>query len=515
MENNREPSFQKFLESIQKQNGVVDKPTPSEGVLERIAASIERIEKNLIGVQQNVVVNALEKEKNEEGELSRRLSVPVGEQLSGQGKPLDLMSGISDKFKNIFNLVTGSVVKKDQNTNPGVVGKNPEADNVQDSQEIMADASKQDVELTKETNKLLKEQLSELKQIREALAPKVPSELPGGKTVGAFAGMAGEDVEGGSGGIGIPPIVPIGGGKGKPVPGGGKDGKKPGKGTSKGPGKTPSKVPGIAASFLKKAGILGAIFTLFDAGISAIDAKEVLDLEGDQEPSIGDRVAAAVGAVTESATFGLADKKEIAKILAETPEGKKLAEKNRKELEGVSVGDVGEFAGVSTDNIVTPVETTPEERDRIREKNSKAISGVGVGDVGEFAGFNLDLHAPAPVESVTPVAPVNSNAMSIKILKDPSRTENEGRVFQVNRNSMSTIISPDRRSATGPIVSQTSIENADMAREAARQAPAVQPIISNNVSNNNTTSYVPIKPSPRPERSGSALDRYNDRVTAY
>ena len=67
----------------------------------------------------------------------------------------------------------------------------------------------------------------------------------------------------------------------------------------------------------------------------------------------------------------------------------------------------------------------------------------------------------------------------------------------------------------GSEVSRQSTENSDLTREANMRQSAVQPIISSNVSNNNTQSFVPIKPSPRSERTGSALDRYNDRVSAY
>jgi hypothetical protein len=40
-------------------------------------------------------------------------------------------------------------------------------------------------------------------------------------------------------------------------------------------------------------------------------------------------------------------------------------------------------------------------------------------------------------------------------------------------------------------------------------------VVSNNVSTNNTTTYVPIKAAPRSESQGSALDRYQNRVTVY
>lgn len=72
-----------------------------------------------------------------------------------------------------------------------------------------------------------------------------------------------------------------------------------------------------------------------------------------------------------------------------------------------------------------------------------------------------------------------------------------------------------QQGTAGAEVSRQSTDNTDLTREANMRQPVAQPIISSNVSNNNTQSFVPIKPSPRAERSGSALDRYNDRVNVY
>jgi hypothetical protein len=69
---------------------------------------------------------------------------------------------------------------------------------------------------------------------------------------------------------------------------------------------------------------------------------------------------------------------------------------------------------------------------------------------------------------------------------------------------------------TGSDVIKASTENADMTRDltTSKNAPA-QSIVSSSVNNNNSTSYVPIKPGPRPEYAGSALDRYQGRVSVY
>ena len=66
----------------------------------------------------------------------------------------------------------------------------------------------------------------------------------------------------------------------------------------------------------------------------------------------------------------------------------------------------------------------------------------------------------------------------------------------------------------GNMVAQTSTENADMGREAGRGG-ANNTVVSNNVSSNNTTKIVPMKASPRPEYTGSSLDRYTSRIAVY
>jgi hypothetical protein len=68
--------------------------------------------------------------------------------------------------------------------------------------------------------------------------------------------------------------------------------------------------------------------------------------------------------------------------------------------------------------------------------------------------------------------------------------------------------------ATGKDVAKTSTENADMGREAGKGG-ANNTVVSNNVSSNNTTKIVPMKANPRPEYTGSSLDRYTNRITVY
>jgi hypothetical protein len=72
----------------------------------------------------------------------------------------------------------------------------------------------------------------------------------------------------------------------------------------------------------------------------------------------------------------------------------------------------------------------------------------------------------------------------------------------------------DSTNAAGATVAQTSTENADMSREAGKGGNN-NTVVSNNVSNNETTKFMPSKPSPRPEFTGSALDRYLNKTAVY
>ena len=82
--------------------------------------------------------------------------------------------------------------------------------------------------------------------------------------------------------------------------------------------------------------------------------------------------------------------------------------------------------------------------------------------------------------------------------------------------SKSAPVSPSAAPTPGATVAQTSTENADMTREASsKPAGGGGTIVSNNVSSNNTTKIVPMKASPRPEYTGSSLDRYTNRITVY
>jgi hypothetical protein len=75
---------------------------------------------------------------------------------------------------------------------------------------------------------------------------------------------------------------------------------------------------------------------------------------------------------------------------------------------------------------------------------------------------------------------------------------------------------PSSRTSRGTDLMQASIENKDLNREASTQSASVQPIVSNNVSNNNKTVYNAPKPSPRnSEYDGSPLRDYQRRAMVF
>lgn len=115
-----------------------------------------------------------------------------------------------------------------------------------------------------------------------------------------------------------------------------------------------------------------------------------------------------------------------------------------------------------------------------------------------------------------------------KIIDSTSGEEHEVEVSEQDRknveaarsirslNERSRNLVAARQPSMGAAVAKESTENADLTRSVTgTSAPVLPPIISSSVNNVNSTSFVPIKPSVRPDHSGSALDRYNARVSHY
>jgi hypothetical protein len=158
---------------------------------------------------------------------------------------------------------------------------------------------------------------------------------------------------------------------------------------------------------------------------------------------------------------------------------------------------------------------------------AKAGEFVG-GKVGKLGGQVVNYFSgdkKPPVDSAAPIASATNNNI-IDTSTDPKEIEKALiSTYPAKMQKDINIVNDVREEAsiqakvnsakTGSDVSKTSTENNDMEREASKGTGGNNTVVSNNVSSNNTTKYVPMKASPRPESQGSALDRYQNRITVY
>ena len=299
----------------------------------------------------------------------------------------------AEKVQELIKLKSGAEPKVEQKLKTAV---NPEADNIQSSDELTAEASQKDLELTKESNKILSDQLAELKLIKNALSPEVPEEMK----KSAIKPIPGQEEKEKVEPSGLPSIDIDLLGKGKGPTGKGRLGRSLG-----------GKLLG-AARFAGPLAAAAAVGTAAYGGVQGYQrAGENFDLAEGQEATTGQKISSALGGAASSLSFGLIDEKSAA--------------------QGI-------------------------------QKAGSAVKS--------FFGFG-DKKTP-PVQGSAPTTP------------------------------------------QGATVAATSTANADMSRNLTAGGPSLPPIISNSSSVNNTTSYVPMKATPRPE-GGSSLDRYLTKVTAF
>ena len=131
----------------------------------------------------------------------------------------------------------------------------------------------------------------------------------------------------------------------------------------------------------------------------------------------------------------------------------------------------------------------------------------------------------APVTSVTPIGSGAPDTRLLEGSKSPTATSMGsggldlrllgGRPVTSNTYNEAPNVSPTSNpGGNAPDLRQLSNDNKDMEREVSNKGSSVQPIISNTISNNNTQTFVPLKPSPRSDQ-GSSAERYMNRVAVY
>lgn len=308
------------------------------------------------------------------------------------------------------------------------VSTNPESDNIVTSQEAIAETTKSDLLISSQLLDVTKDQLIELKSIREALAPKTPEELTSQKSTPSSTSEVTPS------GINLPGMPGFNFPRRTPTP------NTP---TNKIPrGKVPiSKIPGGAGKLGMGLRIGGGLLAGAGLALGAYEASEFLG-----ETGYGNKMAEGAG---------------------------QSAEKAFRENVAPTIDPVK--AGVTKEQAIAALENgSPRDIEKLGGKDAlMRIAGL----------------APVVGVSTEQAAAARSNYASV----DPRRVDTAGKT-----------------------VASTSTENVDMGREHLRGGGGSgNTVISNNVNNSSTTKYVPIKASPRPEHTGSALDRYQDRITAY
>ena len=332
-----DPNFKAFLNKLKEQNsdgGLIQKDTSQnvnntkdlgevrdslkQGLLgvnenlvkvqDRIDTANKSLSKIAAAIQGNALDRAVEvKNKKEDKEEDKEEVDNFDPSIRARIKSF-ITDGASDRLASLqAQKPATEVVKKereDKVSSPREV--NPEADNINTSAEIQADAAKKDLELSKEMLDTTKEELTLLKEIKDALAPKTPAELGDSNTqgLGAAAGAAIAPETSSSPGVNIDLPVP-----GLPDKKGGKPGK-PGKETGKAVAK------GVGKSLLKKIPVIGAVAGLAYGASRAMSGDfagagmEVASGLAGTIPGVGTAASVGIDAALAAKDAGMFDKEQ-------------------------------------------------------------------------------------------------------------------------------------------------------------------------------------------------------------
>jgi hypothetical protein len=430
-----------------------------------------------------------------------------------------MTDGLSEKpGTGIFQTPSKEVEKKDREAKVSSPRQeNPEADNINTTGEIQADVAKSDLEISKQMLETTKAQLVELKAIREALAPSTPRELIEQKSAPSSTNEKEQNTADSS--TTIPDIdLP---GRRRPAR------RAPRTGIPK-----PSKL-GLGLKIGGALAIGAGAYTAYTGVEEAEDSKQAKMEEvqakvdsGEIKPEeaaaarkeIGNTAtiekSGAVGEGTGIAAGGIAGSLAGAKLGATVG----LAFGGVGAVPGALVGGLaggalGAFAGSSAGKYVG-------------EK-----VGSGINTVKNFFGGEKkkpEIVSPSTAtitnttsESKTKIAGEDvGEKLSDKQMTAIEMSKSMGNSYSpeieamYTNQSMKDNVTPAKAAPVGVDVSKTSAENADMGRETGKGG-ANNTVVSNNVSSNNTTKIVPMKANPRPEYTGSSLDRYTNRITVY
>lgn len=166
-----------------------------------------------------------------------------------------------------------------------------------------------------------------------------------------------------------------------------------------------------------------------------------------------------------------------------------------------------EVSGMGVDSAEYDTEVTKREYNQLQELNAKGDVEGARKKLAEIKAAKAAALEPSGVDAMGNVTgQTSSNVKGVSVEQAAAARTNYASVDPRR---------VDTPTAAGATVVSTSTENADMERDAKGKSGSNNTVVSNNVSSNNTTKIVPMKANPRPEYTGSSLDRYTNRITVY
>lgn len=487
--------------------------------------------------------DALKAKQEEINVVKEKMNVPASQGFDPLKKDVEELANLENQFASIDprvkkeevlnNKVNTEVVKKERESEvTGGVGAdkpvtvNQESDNVVSAPEAVAESTKADLEVSKQLLETTREQLTVLKEIKEALAPETPKELTEQKSAPSATE---KEKEKEPGIIDSLPNIDV------DLP----DGRRGPKGVPKRAGKPSlgSRIKGLGSS-IKGAGssIFKGAGGLFSAG-GAVAAATTIG--GGLALNYG--LTKGADAITEAAG---ADTNVTPEMEAQDQANWDKASFFEKAQSGVARGieGVGGFLGADKTVAAAKAARIKSETEYLKssEAEAKPAETAAVVPMETVNGKKAEYAGDIKVASATSAGALSSDPQFDKDIREHRKQARDVELKKPDQNYLNTTpdtkpgtgnyldatpdtkpsikpdnyLAPAKATPVGANVAKTSTENADMGREAGKGG-GNNTVVSNNVSTNNTTTYVPIKAAPRSESQGTALDRYQNRVSSF
>lgn len=402
-----------------------------------------------------------------------------------------------DKNNKIQDFLTSQNPQK-------IISNNPESDNIETPEEILADTSKDNLDISKQLLETTKDSLTQLRAIREVLSVPSAEVLPS-KPVeqssavqqdqgGGLLDQFGNLIRGGS--TPSPSTSPN-----KPVP------QKQTMG---------SKILGGAKSVGSKvlsaarfAGPVAAAAGAVVGGVSGYNrAEEVFGVQ-QGEATIGQKLSSAVGGIADPFGLGYGDTlaKGIGSFFGVGKKDESVKSTNFDESVFAKNDPTSykEYKIFISKEIEKGADSSTVKQTAFEKFKEKIIASG--------ATKNQSITNKSSETNIKPT--YNEFDMSSEVAPATTTPNVSATTSSVASVTATNNIQPTTpKIAATAQVANTTLENAAM-RDEMSTSSTTTPIISNNVSSTSTNNFMPMKADPRPTHRGSALDKYIERVAAY